>query len=138
MELPVQPVLGLGLTALRTMPVVARVVGVVVVVMFWTNPELTAPLWRSARQDRVQDLPLPGGHGRTPPFQIRRSPTDQNLMKGQRAGRRQGLDGGHEQPGRLEIAHEGIQAFLVLGLAKAGQVRITRGDHGAAMSQVDL
>ena len=65
-----------------------RTLLLVAVRMLRATPELSAPAGRATGQERGQNLPLPGGHGTTPLRQIRRSPADQDLVKGQRAGRR--------------------------------------------------
>ena len=47
--------------------------------------------------------------------------------------------GGWSHGGRcLEIAHELVNAFLVLGLTQSGQMSINDRGSGVSMSEVDL
>jgi len=78
-----QPVVGVGLSALRTMPVVAGMIAVVRARAVRTLEKLAAQSRRAARQDLVQDLPLPRGHGGTEASPVIRRQAPEQLMNRQ-------------------------------------------------------
>ena len=74
-----QPILGVSVAALRTMPVVAGMIAVVELVAVRTAKELASQDGSAARQDLVQDLPMPHRHGRVS-FPISRGQLLEQLM----------------------------------------------------------
>ena len=58
-----EPEVGVGLAALRTMPVVAGMIAVVKGPAFRTRKELAPQSRGAAGQDLFQDLPMPSRHG---------------------------------------------------------------------------
>lgn len=83
--LALQPILGVGVAALRTMPVVAGVVAVVELVAVRTTKELASQHGSAAGQDLLQDLPMPCRHGRVT-LPISRGQLLEQLMDGQVLG----------------------------------------------------
>jgi len=134
------PLIGVGLTAERTMPVVARMIAKVVRTTVWTSEELAAQGRGAATQDAFEHLALPRRHGRAEALQILRPLADQPFVKTDRGRRRTSLPRGclHRSDLGLEIAHEAFQPLLVLGLTEAGQVRIDDGGRRTFVSEVDL
>jgi len=116
-----QPLVGVGLAAAGTMPVVARVEHVTELAVLRTAKELAAPRGGAAGKDRFQHLALARGHGRAEPLQILRSESTQQVVEAERLGDALLQNGReHERGGALEVAHEVIDEFLVLGVAEAG------------------
>lgn len=68
--LALQPVLGVGLPAERTMPVVAGMIAVVKARTVRTLEQFAAQSRRAAGQDLAQDLSVPLRHGRAKLFQV--------------------------------------------------------------------
>ena len=77
-----QPIQGVGVAALRTMPVIAGMIAVVELVAVRTTKELASQDGSAAEQDLLQDLPMPHRHGRVS-FPISRSKLLEQLMDGQ-------------------------------------------------------
>lgn len=86
-----EPVLGLGRAALRAVPVVAGMVGVVEGAAGGAGIDGAPHGWSATGQDLAQDLALADGHGRSVALQVGRPPTEQHLVE------RQGL--GHARRG---------------------------------------
>jgi hypothetical protein len=117
-----QPGLGVGLTALGAMAIVAGMVGVVVGVTVGAGEERASQSRGAAVEDGLQNLPLAGGHGLAETLQVGWSVLDQELMETQSAkpARLWGWRASRHGPGGLEVGHEGIQALLMLGFGEAG------------------
>jgi hypothetical protein len=81
--LALEPVVGIGLTALGTVPVVAGVIAVVKARAVGTLEELAAQGRGAATQDLLQDLSLPTRHGRTKCLNILRRQAPELLVDGQ-------------------------------------------------------
>ena len=114
---------GVGLAALRTMPVVAGMIAVVKAGAVRAREELAAQGGGAAGQDLLQDLRCRPGMAAPKRCQIVRRQLPEQLMNRSRL-RPPSAGGGRAS----EVAHEVIEAFLMLGLAEAGQVRVDDGD----------
>ena len=132
-----EPSLGVGLTALRTVAIVAGMEGVVVSAAIGAEIERAPLLGGATGEDLAQDLTLADGHGGAVTFQVGRTPTGQDLVERQRErhARRNGRRHGR---GGLEIGHELIEALLMGGLGDAGQMGINGGSGWIGMAEVDL
>ena len=75
-----QPDVGVGLTALRAMPVVAGMIPVVKARAVRTLKELSAQGRGTAGEDLAQDLPMPSRHRRAEAIQIIRCESPEQLM----------------------------------------------------------
>jgi len=81
--LALKPVVGIGLTALRTVPVVAGMIAVVKARTVGTLEELSAQGRGATAQDLLQDLPLPTRHRGTKLFEILRRQAQELLLNAQ-------------------------------------------------------
>ncbi len=131
-----QPLVGVGLAALRAVPIVAGVIGVM--------ERRTLGRRRVRRPVRGCGRPgafgAPGGAASTAVpnrFQISRPPALEQLVETDRVTAGPGrADPGHE-PGP-EIGHEGVEAFLMLGATEGGQMGVDDGGGGTLVTEVDL
>jgi hypothetical protein len=80
--LALEPVVGVGLTALRTMPVVAGMIAVVQAGALRALEELAPQRRGATAQDLLQDLSLAPRHGGAEACQIIRGPLPEQLMNG--------------------------------------------------------
>ena len=80
--LALEPIFGVSVAALRTMPVVAGMVAVVEPVAVRTAQELASQHGGAAEQDLLQDLPMPQRHGGVT-LAISRGKLTEQLMDGQ-------------------------------------------------------
>jgi hypothetical protein len=80
--LALEPVGGVALPALRTMPVVAGMIAVGKARTVRALKELSPQSLGPAREDFLQNLPVPAGHGRPETFQVSRGQLSEPLMDG--------------------------------------------------------
>ena len=78
--LALEPVVGIGLPALRTVPVIAGMIAVVKARTVGTGEDVPAQGRGATTQDLVQDLSLPTRHGGAKRFEILRRQTPELLM----------------------------------------------------------
>jgi len=132
-----QPLVGVGLAALGTMPIIAGMIGVVVGAAVRAEEERAAQGGGVTGQELLKHLALTRGHVRAESVQIDRAPTLEQVLEPDRPGI--SPRGGRGRHGRhSQIGHEGVESFLVLGLTEAGQVGIDDGGGGAFVAEVDL
>ena len=84
-SLPLQPLVGVGLAAERTIAVVAGMVEEMEARALWAGEEVAAQSRGAAAQDPLEDLALPVGHGRAELLEISGTELAQQLVKSDRA-----------------------------------------------------
>jgi len=133
-----QPIVGVGLPALRAVAVVAGMILVVELAALGAPEQLAAQSRGAAAQQALQHLAQTPRHGRSKPFQIAPSKFQQELMEFKRTTATRISGSAVHGNSALQIAHELIQAFLMLGFAEAGQMSVEGGDGRALVAEVDL
>jgi len=134
---PFEPVVRVLDPALWTVAIVTGVIVEVLMAAVRTKMQRPPERRSAALEDGRQHLLLARRHGRAETFEVGRCPPAQHLVHAQRFAA-VGC-GGRAHGGRAsEVAHQGIEPLLVLGLAEGGQVGIDGRDHRAAMTEVDL